>query len=128
MQLPKKKALTKWEKFARAKGIAPKKKSKKVYSEKDDEFRNRWGYKGLNDPREEWLTEIKDNEGELRLMSCRCASSVLMVKFYFKIRQKISSRSLKMPRKEECARTSSISSRMKNLIPGRLIKRSNWSA
>lgn len=63
--LPKKKPLTKWEKFAKEKGIAPTKKPKKVYSAKDEDFRNRWGYKGLNDPREEWLTEIKTSEDPL---------------------------------------------------------------
>jgi len=60
--LPKPKPMTKWEKFAKAKGISHKKRDKKVWDEEKQEWVNRWGWKGQNKEKEEqWLTEVPAN-------------------------------------------------------------------
>lgn len=60
--LPKPKPLTKWEQFAKAKGISHRKKEKKVWDEEKQEWVNRWGWKGANKAGEEqWLTEVPKN-------------------------------------------------------------------
>jgi len=46
--LPEPKIETKWEKFARDKGITKKKKERMVYDENDDEYKPRYGYKRTN--------------------------------------------------------------------------------
>ncbi|KAH8921764.1 RRS1-domain-containing protein [Atractiella rhizophila] len=71
-RLPSAKPLTKWEKFAKKKGIGAKNKGKKVWDEEKGEWRDRWGYgkwkgargmgedgKGLAD---DWVVEVKGNE------------------------------------------------------------------
>ncbi|KAF7639542.1 Ribosome biogenesis regulatory protein [Meloidogyne graminicola] len=62
--IPKQKELTKWEKFAKEKGIISKKKrSKKVWDENTKEWKPRYGYrraiKSENDTKD-WLIEIPD--------------------------------------------------------------------
>ncbi|KAI0660737.1 ribosome biogenesis regulatory protein-domain-containing protein [Cubamyces menziesii] len=60
--LPKPKPLTKWEKFARAKGIQKKRREKKVWDEEKQEWVDRWGWKGANKKEEtQWLTEVPAN-------------------------------------------------------------------
>nr|VWP01800.1 AHL receptor (Quorum sensing LuxR family sensor regulator) [Ganoderma boninense] len=60
--LPKPKAPTKWEQFAKAKGIQKKRKDKKVWDEEKQEWVNRWGWKGANKDKEvQWLTEVPAN-------------------------------------------------------------------
>ncbi|GAA5927142.1 hypothetical protein JCM1841_006061 [Sporobolomyces salmonicolor] len=61
--LPKPAALTKWQAFANAKGIAPKeKKDKMVYDEERQEWVPRWGYKGKNkDKEDQWIHEVPNN-------------------------------------------------------------------
>lgn len=62
--LPKPKPLTKWEKFAKAKGIQHKNRDKKEWDEEKQEWVNRWGWKGKNkDKEEQWLTEVPANAG-----------------------------------------------------------------
>ena len=62
--LPKPKTLTKWEKFAKEKGISHRKKEKAVWDEEKQEWVNRWGWKGKNKELEEqWLTEVPANAG-----------------------------------------------------------------
>ncbi|KIK69808.1 hypothetical protein GYMLUDRAFT_34212 [Collybiopsis luxurians FD-317 M1] len=60
--LPKPKPLTKWEMFAKAKGIQGKskeKRMKKVWDEEKQEWVNSWGWKGKNKEKEEkWITEV----------------------------------------------------------------------
>lgn len=57
--LPKPKPLTKWEKFARKKGITKKKKDRMVYDEERKEWVPRWGYKGANKALDDqWLVEV----------------------------------------------------------------------
>lgn len=62
--LPKPKPLTKWEKFAKEKGISHRKREKAVWDEEKQEWVNRWGWKGKNKELEEqWLTEVPANAG-----------------------------------------------------------------
>ncbi|EKM59111.1 uncharacterized protein PHACADRAFT_249336 [Phanerochaete carnosa HHB-10118-sp] len=60
--LPKPKPLSKWEQFAKAKGISHRKKDRKVWDEEKQQWVNRWGWKGTNKAGEEqWLTEVPQN-------------------------------------------------------------------
>ncbi|WVF67016.1 hypothetical protein IAT40_001759 [Kwoniella sp. CBS 6097] len=61
--LPKPKPLTKWERFANAKGISHKKKERDVWDEERQEWVARWGKGGKNkDKEEQWLHEVKAGE------------------------------------------------------------------
>ncbi|CEN61664.1 ribosomal biogenesis regulatory protein [Aspergillus pseudodeflectus] len=72
--LPTPKAPTKWELFARKKGIgkysskpgaalADKERRKKlVYDEESGEWVPRWGYKGKNKSDDDWLVEVKESD------------------------------------------------------------------
>jgi len=60
--LPKPKPLTKWQKFAKEKGISHSKKDKAVWDEEKQEWVSRWGWKGKNKELEtQWLTEVPAN-------------------------------------------------------------------
>ncbi|TKY90220.1 hypothetical protein EX895_000218 [Sporisorium graminicola] len=60
--MPKPKPMTKWEKFAKQKGIQSRKKDKMVYDEATKEWVPRWGFKGANkDLEEQWIHELKNN-------------------------------------------------------------------
>ncbi|OCH95939.1 RRS1-domain-containing protein [Obba rivulosa] len=60
--LPKPKPPTKWEQFAKAKGIQHSKKEKKVWDEEKQDWVDRWGWKGANKQLEsQWLTEVPAN-------------------------------------------------------------------
>ena len=62
--LPKPKPPTKWEAFAKAKGIQKKVREKKVWDEEKQEWVNRWGKDGKNKQVEEqWITEVPSNAG-----------------------------------------------------------------
>lgn len=62
--LPKPKPPTKWEQFAKAKGIQKTRKEKKVWDEEKQEWVDRWGWKGANKKEEtQWLTEVRANAG-----------------------------------------------------------------
>lgn len=58
--LPKPKTETKWQKFAKSKGIAPKpKRDRLVYDEEKQDWVPRWGYHGKNkDDQEQWIHEV----------------------------------------------------------------------
>lgn len=58
--LPKEKTMTKWEKFAKEKGIKKKKKSRMVFDEETKDWIPAWGYKGANN-KEDWVREVPDN-------------------------------------------------------------------
>lgn len=60
--LPKPKPLTKWERFARAKGIVKRKKDRLVFDEERQEWVPRWGFQGKNkDLENQWLVEVPSN-------------------------------------------------------------------
>ncbi|KAG8985535.1 Rhodanese- sulfurtransferase [Tulasnella sp. 427] len=61
--LPKQRMLTKWDKFANAKGISHRKRINKVWDEEKQEWVARWGYRGKNKEAEtQWLHEIPSNK------------------------------------------------------------------
>uniref|UniRef100_A0A8C6L1J1 Ribosome biogenesis regulatory protein n=4 Tax=Nothobranchius furzeri TaxID=105023 RepID=A0A8C6L1J1_NOTFU len=51
---------TKWEQFAKLKGIQKKKKTNLVWDETAKEWKRRWGYKRANDDTKEWLIEVPE--------------------------------------------------------------------
>jgi regulator of ribosome biosynthesis len=56
--------MTKWEKFAAAKGIQKKIREKKIWDEEKQEWVARWGWKGKNKEGEtQWLHEVPSNAG-----------------------------------------------------------------
>ncbi|XP_070611043.1 ribosome biogenesis regulatory protein homolog [Erythrolamprus reginae] len=62
--LPKPRPLTKWEQFARLKGMQPtrKKHGTLVWDEAAQEWKRRWGYRRAGgDPSREWLMEVPDS-------------------------------------------------------------------
>ncbi|KAJ2845660.1 Rhodanese- sulfurtransferase, partial [Coemansia brasiliensis] len=60
--LPKEKPMTRWEKFAKIKGIENRKKSRMVFDENAGEWRPRYGFKGVNnDDQKPWLIEVPGN-------------------------------------------------------------------
>ncbi|ESP03800.1 hypothetical protein LOTGIDRAFT_110056 [Lottia gigantea] len=64
-RLPKPRPETKWEKFAKAKGIHKKKgKDKMAWDEQHKEFRPRYGYNRANDDTKDWLIEMKSNAAD----------------------------------------------------------------
>lgn len=60
-KVPKPKPLTRWEKFAKAKGIKNKKRDRMVFDEESGEYRPRYGYKGINQVDKDWLMEVPDH-------------------------------------------------------------------
>jgi regulator of ribosome biosynthesis len=58
--IPKPKAPTTWEMFAKAKGIKNRKRSRMVFDEASQEWKPRWGYKRINDPKDQWMVEVPD--------------------------------------------------------------------
>lgn len=66
--LPKPRPLTRWEQFARLKGIRPnrKKRGTLVWDEAAKEWRRRWGYRRAGgDPSRDWLQEVPDKADPL---------------------------------------------------------------
>jgi len=60
--LPKQKLLTRWEKFAKTKGIKKTKRSRRVWDESTQEWRPRWGMNRANNPEENWIMEDKPEQ------------------------------------------------------------------
>ncbi|KAF9428697.1 Rhodanese- sulfurtransferase [Podila epigama] len=59
--LPKPKPETRWEKFAKAKGIVNRKKERMVFDDATGEYKPRWGYKGINDDgSKDWIIEVPE--------------------------------------------------------------------
>ncbi|KAM4544391.1 ribosome biogenesis regulatory protein homolog [Fundulus diaphanus] len=55
---PKRRPPTKWEQFAKLKGIQKKKKTNLVWDDAAKEWRRRWGYKRANDNTKDWMIEV----------------------------------------------------------------------
>uniref|UniRef100_G3NEY2 Ribosome biogenesis regulatory protein n=1 Tax=Gasterosteus aculeatus aculeatus TaxID=481459 RepID=G3NEY2_GASAC len=55
---PKPRAPTKWEEFAKLKGIQKRKKTNLVWDETAKDWRRRWGYQRAKDDTKEWLIEV----------------------------------------------------------------------
>ncbi|RLN60556.1 hypothetical protein BBJ29_007686 [Phytophthora kernoviae] len=62
--LPKPKVETKWEKFAKEKGIEKRKKTRKVFDETNGEWSHTWGYKRADDDMKDWAVEMKEGDKE----------------------------------------------------------------
>lgn len=62
--LPKPKVETKWERFAKAKGISHKKRDRHEFDEEKGDWVSRWGRGGKNrEAEDQWLHEVKPGEG-----------------------------------------------------------------
>uniref|UniRef100_A0A8C4X655 Ribosome biogenesis regulatory protein n=1 Tax=Erpetoichthys calabaricus TaxID=27687 RepID=A0A8C4X655_ERPCA len=59
--LPKPRPPTKWEEFAKLKGIPKKKKTNLVWDDVHKEWRRRWGYKRAKDDTKDWLIEVPES-------------------------------------------------------------------
>ena len=66
--VPQDKPLTKWQEFAKKKGITGKEKTgKMVYDEAKGEWVPKWGYKGKNkDGMDDWLVEVDEKKEAAR--------------------------------------------------------------
>ncbi|GMT32773.1 hypothetical protein PFISCL1PPCAC_24070, partial [Pristionchus fissidentatus] len=63
--IPEKKAATRWEEYAKLKGIKPRKRrANKVYDEASGEWKPRFGYRRGNDNTKDWLIEVPENRGD----------------------------------------------------------------
>lgn len=60
--IPTPKAPTKWEEFAKSKGIVKQKKSRMEWDERTQSYAPRWGYKRANDDSQEWAIEHKSGD------------------------------------------------------------------
>jgi len=60
--IPKAKAMTKWEEYAKKKGIQKKKRSRMLWDEERDEWKPRYGYKRANDEQAQWCIEVPDGK------------------------------------------------------------------
>ncbi|GMF57908.1 unnamed protein product [Phytophthora fragariaefolia] len=60
--LPKPKVETRWEKFAKEKGIDKRKKSRKVFDEATGEWSHAWGYQRAGDDMKDWAVEVKQGD------------------------------------------------------------------
>ncbi|XP_069477230.1 ribosome biogenesis regulatory protein homolog [Ambystoma mexicanum] len=57
---PKPRAPTRWEQFAKLKGIQKRKKTNLVWDEARGEWRRRWGYQRAGDDTKDWLIEVPE--------------------------------------------------------------------
>lgn len=60
--LPVAKPPTKWEAFALKKGIKKRKKERKIWDEKSNEWRRRFGFKRANDPKDVIILDAKESD------------------------------------------------------------------
>ena len=60
--VPKPKPETRWQKFARERGIMNKKKNRMVYDEERQEWAPNWGYKRANAEYKEWAVDIPEGQ------------------------------------------------------------------
>lgn len=55
MKVPTEKLMTKWERFAKDKGIKKQKRSRKIWDEKTQSYKYRWGKDSLAKSNEDWV-------------------------------------------------------------------------
>ncbi|KAJ6216206.1 hypothetical protein RDWZM_007363 [Blomia tropicalis] len=60
--VPKAKPPTKWEQYAKDKGIQKRKKEKLVWDETAKEWKPRFGYHGINQKKDQWMIEVPDQK------------------------------------------------------------------
>ena len=61
--VPKVKPETRWQKFAKAKGIKKQKRSRMIFDEATQEWKPRFGYKRVNDDQNDWVIPVPGNAG-----------------------------------------------------------------
>jgi regulator of ribosome biosynthesis len=62
--IPKPKPLTKWEQFAKERGLQKKKRSRMVYDEYSESYKPRTGYgRAVKDGSDQWVIEAKPGDG-----------------------------------------------------------------
>lgn len=61
---PRPRAPTRWEQFAKLKGIQKRKKTNLVWDEARGEWRRRWGYKRAGDDTKDWLIEVPESSAD----------------------------------------------------------------
>ncbi|XP_072167794.1 ribosome biogenesis regulatory protein homolog [Diadema setosum] len=59
--VPKKRPATKWEQYAKLKGIQKRRKPGKVWDDEEQKWIPRYGYKSKNDLKRDWMLEVPDN-------------------------------------------------------------------
>ncbi|KAL9957536.1 hypothetical protein ACROYT_G039177 [Oculina patagonica] len=59
--IPKPKQPSKWEEFAKRKGITKKKRERMILDKNTQEWKPRYGYKRANDVTQDWLLEVPQN-------------------------------------------------------------------
>ncbi|KAK3708727.1 hypothetical protein QZH41_015161, partial [Actinostola sp. cb2023] len=59
--VPKPKPLTKWQEFAKSKGINKTKRERKIWDEAKGEYLPRYGYKRTKDDTQDWVAEVPQN-------------------------------------------------------------------
>ena len=64
-QIPAVKKLTRWEEYARVKGINKRKRGRMVWDETAKDWRPRWGYRRANDSTKDWCIELPEQAGKL---------------------------------------------------------------
>mmetsp|Transcript_35281 Transcript_35281/g.43550 ORF Transcript_35281/g.43550 Transcript_35281/m.43550 type:complete len:331 (+) Transcript_35281:322-1314(+) len=57
--IPEPKQETKWDKFAKEKGVQNKKRERMVWDDETQTWKPRWGHKRINDEQSEWVVEVK---------------------------------------------------------------------
>lgn len=60
--IPKPKPPTRWEQYAKSKGIQRRKKDKLVFDEATKEWKPTWGYHSIKSDKSKWLVEIPDHK------------------------------------------------------------------
>ncbi|KRY42707.1 Ribosome biogenesis regulatory -like protein [Trichinella spiralis] len=58
VEIPKKAPPTKWEEYAKMKGIQKRKRTRMIWDEAAQDWKPRWGYNRANDNTKDWLIEI----------------------------------------------------------------------
>uniref|UniRef100_A0A183AWB4 Ribosome biogenesis regulatory protein n=1 Tax=Echinostoma caproni TaxID=27848 RepID=A0A183AWB4_9TREM len=59
--IPSQRNLTRWERFARLKGIQNKKKSRKIWDPESKSWRPRWGKDRVDSVKDKWVIEVPEN-------------------------------------------------------------------
>ncbi len=60
--VPKPKTPTKWETYAKEKGIQKKKREKLVFDDNNNQWKPRFGFRGINQNKD-WVIEVPNNAG-----------------------------------------------------------------
>jgi len=61
-EIPKPKPPSKWDKYAKMKGIQKRKQGRMLWDDQTKSWKPRWGYERANNPQDDWLIEIPDQK------------------------------------------------------------------